>query len=173
MFIEPHSCHEHCGAASQHLVVFIHITSTIPLFIVHMRMDEYNYTHSRSHIVVWNIEQCWNTEAETAQSACVSGPRVSARTSYLKKFSMLSSVISNLCPFQTLSQMKNNFSSLVITVWWWVRCLTLSALHCNLIICRTEVGNLWPLGHFIHLTFWSEFINTKKLLLFSPIKNLL
>lgn len=67
MFSELHSCHEHRGTATQHLVVFTHITSTTTRFIGHMRMNEYNYTHSRSHIAVWNIEQPWNMEAEVAQ----------------------------------------------------------------------------------------------------------
>lgn len=52
MFNEPHSCHEHCGTATQHLVVSQHITNTTALFTGHMRMNEYNYTRSRSHIVV-------------------------------------------------------------------------------------------------------------------------
>ena len=38
--------------ATQHLVVSQHITSTTTLFIGRTRMNEYNYTHSRSHIVV-------------------------------------------------------------------------------------------------------------------------
>lgn len=67
MFTEPQSCHEHRGTATQHLVVFTHITSTTTRFIGHMRMNECNYTHSGSHIVVWNIEQRWNMEAEVAQ----------------------------------------------------------------------------------------------------------
>lgn len=67
MLTEPHSCHERRGTATQHLVVFTHITSTTTRFIGHMRMNEYNYTHSRSHIAVWNIEQPWNMEAEVAQ----------------------------------------------------------------------------------------------------------
>lgn len=52
MLNQPHSCHEHCGKATQHLVLFILITNTTTLFIGHMRMNEYNYTHSRSHACV-------------------------------------------------------------------------------------------------------------------------
>lgn len=69
MFDEPHSDHKHIGTAAQHLVLFRHITEHTTVFTGHMRMNEYNYTHSRSHTVFClNTQQGSTTEEEAPQS---------------------------------------------------------------------------------------------------------